>query len=307
MATYNGAAFVEEQVLSILAQTNSDWRLSISDDCSTDGTLEVLDRLEKKDARIRVVSKNTRHGGSTPSFMWLLNNSTASYVMFCDQDDVWLPDKIEKTLSKMYELEASHGANSPLLVFSDLAVVDAKLELIASSYAEFKHRSPMRIAVHQLLSTCAGNGCTMMLNRTLSDMCCSVLEYGEPAFHDWWALLVASACGHIGYVDESLMLYRQHLGNVVGAQRYSFFAAPRHANARIDELNVSCQQADYLLRFFRSRLSEIDARHAEEYVAIVTCQNPVGRLRHLFASHAWKRGTKGKLGQIDTVLRMTTV
>ena len=94
MATYNGERFIAEQIESIQRQSYKNWRLLVSDDCSTDGTLDVVRRYAAEDGRIRIVSEGVKHGGAKENFFSLMTCSDAPYCMFCDQDDVWLPDKI---------------------------------------------------------------------------------------------------------------------------------------------------------------------------------------------------------------------
>ena len=117
LSAYNGQKFIKEQIDSIIGQTIGDWRLLISDDCSTDGTLDVLATF-REDSRIELVSQNVKYGSARDNFLNLLNYASGDYVMFCDQDDVWLPDKIEVTLRLMEELERANGSDIPLLVLS---------------------------------------------------------------------------------------------------------------------------------------------------------------------------------------------
>ena len=96
MATYNGAAFVEEQVRSIIQQTFTNWRLLIHDDGSIDATMDILHRLAEEDNRIVLIEDGMQHFGVARNFIHLVALSTAPYCMFCDQDDVWQPNKVEK-------------------------------------------------------------------------------------------------------------------------------------------------------------------------------------------------------------------
>ena len=136
MATYNGSCFVGEQIESIQSQTYRNWRLLVSDDCSTDGTLDVVKRFACIDSRIQIISEGVKHGGAKENFFSLMRHSDSRYCMFCDQDDVWLPEKISNTFASMRRLEGEYQ-DVPLLVFTDMKVVDGNLATIHESFERF--------------------------------------------------------------------------------------------------------------------------------------------------------------------------
>ncbi len=124
---------------SLFAQTCEDWTLLIRDDGSTDSTPEILKRLASGHPnKIRIIHDNTgkqnQNLGYAHNFGRLMGLSTAPYVMFCDQDDIWHPDKIALSLQEMKELEQRYGEQCPLLVRTDFALVDSKNNIILSSY-----------------------------------------------------------------------------------------------------------------------------------------------------------------------------
>ena len=130
-STFNGQKYLKEQIDSLFHQSYKDFKLLFRDDGSSDKTLEIL-----KSYDIELLPSNENIGVKS-SFETLLKyafeNSDAKYFMFCDQDDVWNNDKIERTLEKMQELENLYGGSIPLLVHSDLEVVNEKLETLSSS------------------------------------------------------------------------------------------------------------------------------------------------------------------------------
>ena len=221
LATYNGAAWLEAQIDSLLAQDFADWRLLVRDDGSTDDTLAVLhaqqDRLGE---RLRILVDDRKNLGPAGNFARLLEASTADYVMFCDQDDVWLPGKISLTLGKMWEAEAACGTETPVLVHTDLQVVDEKLNLVAASGHRYQQIDPYRGgALGRLMVQNIATGCTVMLNRALRDRALPIPA--AALMHDHWLSLVAAAFGKIAYLPVPTLLYRQHGGNQVGAQTWS--------------------------------------------------------------------------------------
>lgn len=130
-STFNGQKYLKEQIDSLFHQSYKDFKLLFRDDGSVDGTKEILSSCN---IELLFSSENL---GVKKSFETLLKyaseNSDAKYFVFCDQDDVWNHDKIERTLEKMHELENLYGDNIPLLVHSDLEVVNEKLETLSSS------------------------------------------------------------------------------------------------------------------------------------------------------------------------------
>ncbi len=129
----------------------------------------------------------------------------AEYIMFCDQDDVWKNDKIEKTLAKMQSMEQTYP-HRPILIHSDLSVVDRELHLLHKSYWIYQHIDPSKDAINRLIFHNTVTGCTMMINRKLAQKAKVIPD--EAIMHDWWIVMVASVFGHIGYIDEPLIFYR---------------------------------------------------------------------------------------------------
>src|SRR5690606_13737176 len=153
-------------------------------------------------------------------FARLLGASTADYIMFCDQDDVWLPGKVTLTLAKMQELEAACGAETFLLVHTDLRIVDENLNLVADSGHRYQQIDPDRgNTLGRLLVQNIATGCTIMVNRALRDLALPIP--GAALMHDHWLSLVSACFGKIAYLPEPTLLYRQHSGNKVGAQVWS--------------------------------------------------------------------------------------
>jgi hypothetical protein len=139
--------------------------------------------------------------------------------MFCDQDDVWLPEKVGVTLKKLQQLESACGKERPLLVHADFRLVDEKLQVFAESGWQYQKTEPKRTALNRLLVQNVATGCTVMINRALREIALPIPP--GALMHDWWLALVASAFGKIGYLPQPTMLYRQHADNKVGAQSWS--------------------------------------------------------------------------------------
>jgi hypothetical protein len=136
--------------------------------------------------------------------------------MFCDQDDVWLPNKIELSLNHLQKLEAKHGANTPLLAYTDLKIVNDQLEVIHESMWDYTQLIPSRDQKwNRLLTVNPAVGCTIMFNQALRQLVTPIPA--KAVMHDWWLALIACFFGHLDFIPQATMLYRQHQNNVVGA------------------------------------------------------------------------------------------
>lgn len=216
LATYNGGAYLSELIDSLRAQTYSSWRILFSDDGSNDETLSLLSSYMAGALNIADVSSLEKKRSSKNNFLYLLGRSTAPYAIFCDQDDVWLPNKLEESVKRMKELEARWGTDVPLLVYSDSKVVDKNLNMVSESFVASLSFSPVSITLPQILVSNVVQGCTMLMNRPLVSVALSLLNKSEFPFHDHLVAAVAFSTGYVSFIEKPLMLYRQHGDNTVG-------------------------------------------------------------------------------------------
>lgn len=224
MATYNGERYLQEQMESLLAQTCTDWHLTIRDDGSTDKTQDIIDHYLS--AFPNKISQLNDGGslGARDSFQMLLNASTADYVFFADQDDVWSPNKLERMLALMQETEAQCPKGTPLVLHCDLEVVDSTLNTIAPSFWAYSNLRPELLDndIHFLAIANDVTGCAMLLNKAAREL--SLPFYEHAYMHDAWITLVVKANGgKVIPVHEALVRYRQHGNNTLGAKEYKFF------------------------------------------------------------------------------------
>lgn len=220
LAAYNGQAFLTEQMNSVLAQEGAELRVLARDDGSSDGTAEILERYARDfPGRVNILHSPGRLGGRG-SFSRLLVQAQAPYVAFCDQDDVWASYKLRSLLERMQRLESELGKDTPLLVHSDLAIVDRILQPIHPSFWSYSGINPARQELPQILIKNTVTGCALLANRALVERARPVPD--EAAMHDHWLAMVAAAFGHIEAVREPLVAYRQHGNNTVGAQAYGW-------------------------------------------------------------------------------------
>ena len=220
MATYNGARFLHEQIRSILEQTHQDFRLLVRDDGSTDTTPSLLaEYVASRPGQIILPEQDARNLGPAGSFSALLQQTDANYVMFCDQDDVWLPDKVERILHRMKQIERQEGVERPILLHTDLVVADESLRTLSDSFWRYQRLDPRRgSAFSRLLVQNVVTGCACMLNRALVRKAAPIPP--EARMHDWWVALVAAAFGRVECLPEATVIYRQHSSNALGAKRW---------------------------------------------------------------------------------------
>lgn len=218
MATYNGEQFLKPQLESILAQSNQDWQLLIRDDGSDDNTMRIVeDYAERLPGKIRLVTDNGSRLGASLNFGKLLEYADTEYIMFSDQDDIWLPNKIEMTLNAMKATERIYP-DKPILIHTDLQVMDSELNTIANSMWSYQKLFPEAgDDLNRIMAQNVVTGCTVMINKRARAV--SIPVPGEAIMYDWWLALNVCRHGKIVYVSIPSILYRQHSRNWIGAQK----------------------------------------------------------------------------------------
>lgn len=216
LSTYNSELFLKQQLESIFEQTYKEWKLIIRDDGSSDNTIEILKfHIKKFPNKLFLMEMNSINIGVVKSFEQLLLETKSEYIMFCDHDDVWLPTKIEDTLNLMLESEKSYK-KLPLLIHTDLKVVDVNLNEISNSFWKYSKLNQKLLQNFNYLGICNSvTGCTTMINRIAVEM---VLPFPDNVImHDSWIALVVAKYGKICYLQKPTILYRQHELNKIGA------------------------------------------------------------------------------------------
>ena len=215
LATYNGEKYIREQIDSILGQTVDNFTLYINDDKSTDSTFDIAGEYTKQYPGKIIATQNEANSGHAKlNFMDMIISRKDDYLMLCDQDDVWLPDKIEKSLSAIKKLESEHGVQTPLLVHTDLEIVNENLETMSSSYFELEDINTNQKTLNKIVARNIAPGCSIMYNRALSDLITT--KSSDIIMHDWWLVLIAAALGETDTIFEKTILYRQHSTNEIG-------------------------------------------------------------------------------------------
>ncbi|EIV5267514.1 glycosyltransferase family 2 protein [Klebsiella pneumoniae] len=213
LATYNGSRYINELLNSIKLQTYNNFIIHVCDDGSSDNTLELLHQHPLYNEGRLIVHDVTGGQGALKNFKRSLSYCDTDYICLCDQDDYWMPDKLETLLSIMKDKENEIG--EPVLVFSDLEVVDSTLNCIHKSFFRISNKSNQCRNPEDFLISNHIPGCVMMFNRSLKNLFDPIPD--DVRMHDWWIALIAAYYGNIFYANKPLIKYRQHGGNVVGA------------------------------------------------------------------------------------------
>ena len=276
MGTYNGEKYIREQIDSILAQDYAEWRLFVFDDGSKDGTEEIVAEYVRKYPDKIYFQKNKKNFGAAGNFFNGIKEAAslspeAEYFCFSDQDDVWVKDKLSRSLVKIKEIEKGR----PALVFSDVAITDKNLNVTAKSYFEAEKVDRTKLSLNFLLMENKLIGGTVMINKALLEAEFvaekrGLVPYKKAKMHDWWFGLIAAGLGEIGYVDGFTEYYRQHGNNVVGGESFSSYVIARLS--KIDEvrqrINQNIEQGEEFLRYFGDYLSEANLKTVREFVRL---------------------------------------
>lgn len=296
MGTYNGETYIKEQIESILKNTWECWRLYICDDGSTDQTGQIVKEYERNYPGKIFWKPNEKNKGAAINFLDAARKTTGDYVMFCDQDDYWLPEKIEETLQCMKHVEMAEGTKTPLAVFTDAKVVDENLNVLEESFHKSSKLDTTRLDLPHMLMENKIMGCTMMLNRALIK---KMNQFPKKVrMHDWWAAIVAAAFGRIIYLDKPTMLYRQHTANVIGSVRFSIKTIINKASAvekQKKALLDTQKQAEYLYQMFQEEL-ENDAKRIIYQFATLHKKNWISRRATILQYQFLKTGVIRNLG-----------
>ncbi|PIF60666.1 glycosyltransferase family 2 protein [Flavobacterium sp. 11] len=214
LPTYNGEKFIEEQIKSLLNQTYKNINILIRDDGSEDETNSIIQRLAKIDDRIIIFTDTGRNLGLVSNVNFLLGISDAEYIMYCDQDDVWIENKIELLLEEMLRRETELNTHTPILIHSDCYVTDENLKIKGL----FKGNKPMQYGLNKSLFKFYVQGASSLINKSLKEEIYPFIN--NVYLHDRYTHLCAEIMGFRFYVNQPLMNYRQHSSNLVGSSSF---------------------------------------------------------------------------------------
>lgn len=252
LATYNGGRYIKQQLDSIQDQTHQEFIVHICDDMSSDNTLENIkchDLYQQGKVRIYPGESSL---GAMKNFRRAISYCDDNYIALCDQDDFWLPEKLERLLTQVKHHE--QAGTVPVLAFSDLEIVDAVLGPLFPSFYSVSIKSSAANQPADFLVSNHIPGCAMLFNRALKKLVEPMPE--DIRMHDWWIAMIAAQCGAIIYVDTPLVKYRQHNNNTIGApgilqKRFlpdgllclrNYYSCQKHSSMMLSALKIFCQR-----------------------------------------------------------------
>lgn len=207
VTTFNGEAFLRVQLDSLLAQTFQDFEILISDDASTDTTIEILEEYQQKDSRIKIFQHAERQG-LQKNFDFVIRKCAGDFIAPCDQDDIWLPQKLEVLFALIKQRQCS-------LVYCNSKLFGTSMEgrelTMFDRFTPIEGANALQFAFRNCVS-----GHAILFDRSIL---AHVLPIPENPMFDWWLAAVASSCKGIAFTSEPLVLYRQHEASTTDAFR----------------------------------------------------------------------------------------
>jgi glycosyltransferase involved in cell wall biosynthesis len=217
LCTYNGQKYIREQIDSIVSQTHKNWRIFVSDDGSTDQTLDIIREYKDKLKSNKINIYFGPQQDFSANFIGLLKrvNGQCEFYAMCDQDDIWDRDKLSSALDHIRNLDQIQ----PILYCGSTRIITYDGKFIKNSYI-FAKTPSFKNAIVQ--SIAGGN--TMVVNRLAADLISQTPLLGRLISHDWWAYILISGVGGVIFYDHiPHVSYRQHQGALVG-QNITFAA-----------------------------------------------------------------------------------
>ena len=219
LATYNGERFLRGQLDSIVNQEYKSWELLIHDDGSIDNTINILNEYENNyPKKVKFLNDQKVFSSASKNFFHLIENRSkeANLYCFCDQDDIWHKSKLKIIIERYISKEGEE----PLLIHSDLCLIDKEGELLEKSHNKLINYQKNFITKNKSYYYNPVPGCAMTINSALAD---KIFYSKYMVMHDWWILLSAMKENTtVLYIDLPLVAYRQHSGNVCGFKKNNF-------------------------------------------------------------------------------------
>jgi glycosyltransferase involved in cell wall biosynthesis len=268
LAVYNGEKYLRKQLDSILAQRSVTIKeLIIVDDKSTDGSPDIIRNYEYQHLNIKFVG-NQVNQGPIRSFVTGAKLSTAEYTAFADQDDIWLNDKLYKSLELIKKIDLD---KKPAVVFSDLEMIDENDKTIYNSFWKLYDIDPGKNNFFTIAFGNIATGCTMLINRKMLNEFIDMPLNAQ--MHDHWIMLIASSFGTWAYLDDRTIYYRSHNNSVTNKNKVTlrekavnFFRATLSKNPEF--LSGNIEQAILFNYMYNDRLNSRAIRQLNYFIGL---------------------------------------
>lgn len=289
MGTYQGAAFLEQQLASIAGQTLSGWCLVVSDDGSRDDTWDILETFQRHQAGERVWLRHGPGQGFASNFLALAREPgiKAVHYAFADQDDIWEPEKLARALAWL----KSVPAGTPALYGTRTRLIDEAGREIGFSPT---FSQPPCFANALVQSIAGGN--TMVFNEAARQLLARYRDVPRAVSHDWWFYQAVTACGGAVHYDSTPMVrYRQHQGNLVGSNQGFYNGMNRLERLWKGQFRAWMDCNLDALTELRPRMTEPNRRLLDEFIRARSASSLRGRLAHGLRSGIHRQNWKGTL------------
>jgi glycosyltransferase involved in cell wall biosynthesis len=257
MATYNGAKFLEEQIESILAQSITPSEFIVCDDHSTDGTSEILQKFAQKGCLQYFI--NPERIGLVGNFKRAVSyTAKENYIALSDQDDLWLPDKLEKSIELLEKIQKT---DKPSMVYTDLLLVDENNSLLNPSFFSVLGSHKYQHCLETLLFGNFVLGCTVLMNSSMRSFFEDIPE-SKYYNHDAWITMIGFSFGQIGCINSPTVRYRKHQQNVTISNIKKTNLLTRlinHAKNLLSENNFLEEQFELVGDFFKTYQNQLSA------------------------------------------------
>lgn len=270
LATYNGEKYLRRQLDSLIAQTYDNWEIVIRDDNSSDSTISIVEEYLNSISKISLLETDRMPSGACANFAelfnWAIDNKDFDYLMFCDQDDIWLPGKIELSVSQLSDRNR-FNADEGNLIYGSLNIIDANDIKTGEKIEVFKPTKETIISQNPMF------GCTMMLNRKMADLVNRIPHVAEN--HDYWVALVNLFFGNCEpFIDERIW-YRQHAQNVTSqGNSFSKRISRYVGDQQIKELRLKLYTLSLFVKTYETKLKRSDLELISTFVRSFRAKTP---------------------------------
>lgn len=279
LSTYNGETYLADQLESLYQQSHKNTKIFVRDDGSQDGTANILQK-EASSRRLHLIHSDKNLGPAASFFALLANAEKADYYAFCDQDDIWETDKLERAISKL----SLCSTDIPVMYFTRLSFVNADNQFIKLSPIP---QNP--IGFGNALVENIATGCTVVINEAARDLLSRNLPE-KCVMHDSWIYLVVSCFGQIIYDDYPSIRYRQHANNAIGTATSTFDVLARRVKRfrfKRNALFRYSDQAAMLLKLFNTEISETNK---STLIQLTAGQSSLKqRVKLIFTKSIWRQ------------------
>jgi len=243
LCTFNGDKFLHEQINSIIDQTLKVDEIVICDDCSTDGTLKILEDYKEIYPALFQIHQNEANLKSNKNFEKAIALCSGDYIFLSDQDDIWRNDKVEKTLAVFNQNPEAEG------VFSDAALINDEGNLAFENislwdsflFCESKMNKPINLFDFLIANGNFLTGATLCIKKEVKDFCFPFIT-SEKFMHDEWFALILSKRKTLFHTTDKLLFYRLHNSQQLGIENISKIINPTKKSIREQNLTLNLKK-----------------------------------------------------------------